>query len=953
MSMKEINSFKLNYKKTEQKWALNIKELNQHWLEKEKTYLNNLNDQRVRYLHLVNLRKKEAGQFFIHLKREMKAQQQYHAKQIEQKIAFYEKGEFAQKHESHIKQMESQIVFYKDKLAKQKEHVLKSVESKISWIQCEKEKLEDRLVHLCSEMKMRDRENKERLERERVSVSRNFHLILSKEKQEYYSAVKSLEKEKAKQAKVQKKEIELVQKKSEDRVKALKEESKMRAMEFDLNKKNIIQHHKDQLTANISLISRQYVDQLKTGKKEYLDQINILERKNKEYQKNILDMQKQHDVEKEKLENDFKNRLLEQKKSHEHNTQDILEEKELQAQEFKTLLDEEYKKHGMEMKSTLEECRLKYETKLNEVLNLEREKEEHYKRSLQSQKQLHLQKLNSLLSEMEARSIEHEKELVKQKNMFHDNTKMKVKDEVEKHKKDYLLQLNQEREKTEVFRQELEQARHTYKEQLQLSLIERKAQVKKYFEELKQLKTRHAKDVELLLSQERKKHSDEIRSEALKYKARVEDFISHALIKQQEYQSLDMDLKLKKQREEYEKTLSEHKNLLLLKEGDHNKEIAAMKQDFQTKHQFDLNKWNQAAKAAAQFREKYQSLKKGWNDKLLDVIKKRGLQIEEMTLKQVLEKKQWKLKLDQKIKEVEQSFHKETVRLKLEHEKQLQNLSASQNDKYKKDSNEKQNMIDELKREVEHLSSFAVNCEREAKKELEKTMAELRGHSRQKEQLELAKLKHHYETLINDTAVIHEQELKNAEEKYKEKYSIQLEELDQKMIALQEEHDDRMHKLKVDMENEFIAFKRNKEINQDLEKKQMEGLQKNVKDLKARLSLKDYKINHIELEQSNQIKIMAKLEEDNKLLVEKNKNLQVLWESQHPEMEEQKKQIKKLISLNRELSKQIDPKAYSKGTVKSDVSDSEKKGTGKKEKADKELKKIISDIHFQNSPPKA
>ena len=107
------------------------------------------------------------------------------------------------------------------------------------------------------------------------------------------------------------------------------------------------------------------------------------------------------------------------------------------------------------------------------------------------------------------------------------------------------------------------------------------------------------------------------------------------------------------------------------------------------------------------------------------------------------------------------------------------------------------------------------------------------------------------------------------------------------------------------MEKELIAEKRKSSSENEQNIKDIQKLQKDFREIQSELEIKNLKVTNLDLECRNNREELKKLKWDNQELEQKNTHLQVLWENQAPEMEEQKQQISSLQKLNRKLSQYI------------------------------------------------
>ena len=218
---------------------------------------------------------------------------------------------------------------------------------------------------------------------------------------------------------------------------------------------------------------------------------------------------------------------------------------------------------------------------------------------------------------------------------------------------------------------------------------------------------------------------------------------------------------------------------------------------------------------------------------------------------------------------------------------------------------EKEEIISELNKEVENWSQNYATYAQNTRQKIEETFEKEKNNLILEKEEAFSKMEQHYESLITGIKEKQEQELKNLKEKYDTEFYEKSSKLDDRMVELKEEHDNQLHNLRIEMENELLAEKRKSAGLNEQNINDIQKLQKEFRQLQSELELKNLKITNLQLESTNNTEELQKLRVDSKELRQHNNKLQILWENQGPEMEEQKQQIASLQRLNRQLSQYI------------------------------------------------
>lgn len=217
----------------------------------------------------------------------------------------------------------------------------------------------------------------------------------------------------------------------------------------------------------------------------------------------------------------------------------------------------------------------------------------------------------------------------------------------------------------------------------------------------------------------------------------------------------------------------------------------------------------------------------------------------------------------------------------------------------------KEKIISELNSEVEYWSQSYVNYEKTIQQKIEDDFEKAENKLTAEKEEALSKMELHYEQWIDNMKEKQKQELKNLKEKYETEFYEKASKLDDRMIELKEEHDNQLHTLRVEMESELLAEKRKATALNEQNVHDIQKLQKDYRQLQSELELKNLKMANLTLESTSNMEELKTFKEDNRILKIHNNKLQTLWETQAPEMEEQKQQISSLQKLNRQLSQYI------------------------------------------------
>ena len=252
------------------------------------------------------------------------------------------------------------------------------------------------------------------------------------------------------------------------------------------------------------------------------------------------------------------------------------------------------------------------------------------------------------------------------------------------------------------------------------------------------------------------------------------------------------------------------------------------------------------------------------------------------------------------------------------------NLSQTRQEESQKHQNEKQNLqhlvqkqegrIQDLNHEVENLNKNYIDYEQKLATKWEARFVQIQIELNTQKQEELSQLQNKYERQITEQNSGVEQKWREL----KDQYDLQLREKEASMESrvqdLKEEQEDSLHRLRVEMENELIAQKRNFTALNQSQITDRDKLQKDLKQTQAKLELKSFQITHLETEIQTLTRKSNSLKKHNQKLKDKNLSLQILWEKQWPEMEQQKHQIAGLRRLNRQLSLSLQERVQQKTT---------------------------------------
>ena len=206
---------------------------------------------------------------------------------------------------------------------------------------------------------------------------------------------------------------------------------------------------------------------------------------------------------------------------------------------------------------------------------------------------------------------------------------------------------------------------------------------------------------------------------------------------------------------------------------------------------------------------------------------------------------------------------------------------------------------------MENWNQNYANYEQKKRQEMEKSFEIEKANLIAEKEKALSEMKQYYEFSMVGMKEKAEQNLSDLKEKYENGFYEKSSRLDERIMELTEEHDNQLHNLRLEMEQELIAERRKSVAENEDKTNEIQRLQKECRQMKSDVELKNLKIVNLELGSTNDTEELQKLRRDNKELRWNNNNLQALWDNQGPEMEAQRQQIASLQQLNQQLSEYV------------------------------------------------
>ncbi len=321
--------------------------------------------------------------------------------------------------------------------------------------------------------------------------------------------------------------------------------------------------------------------------------------------------------------------------------------------------------------------------------------------------------------------------------------------------------------------------------------------------------------------------------------------------------------------------------------------------------------------------KKYKNLKTQWHQRIQRVMQKQNQNLLKYKQQQKEVQNRLKGEFENRIRGLAVQAQVKSQKMKKDHHQELlkkeayfrqmitdirkqhQNTLTTRQQALQLKLQNKEDLILSLNNEVENLNKNYIDYQETLEVKWDGRFTRWQKELNLEKQKELQQMEKKYHLMLEEK----EDSLRHKWQEIKKQYDLKRkqkeEELEARIGELKEMHEDALHTLRVEMENDLIAEKRNSQALHHSHTEEVFKLQKEFKQLQAEGELKSFKIHSLQTQKASLLQEKDSLTRTHHKLQNQVTELENLCDRQKPHIEQYQKQVLSLQKLNRQLSEAL------------------------------------------------